>query len=220
MSPPCDPSPKLAAPYLSPDYFAIAAGGPTVYLHRRASLPLPPRPTSTLVNPSPSESTPSPEGAEPSRKYYDLKPRDYDTVNGPPRLTPTEAAPTGPDPGITPATAGPITVENLRAAAVGSQPLLGANAPLNRPNEVHGLLNLNRQREQQAERDKIIISPKRASRRNRDFWLLVACAFGGCIGFTGLVSGFNPAVMLFGLGAGLFLSLALTWIMWFVMDDY
>ena len=172
------------------------------------------------MNPDNPESPPPADPVDPPRKFYGLKSRDFDTVNGPPRPAPTEVVPTGPDPGIAPAPAGPITVQDLRAAAVGSQPLLGSNAPVNRPNEVHGLLNLNRQRAQQVERDKIIIGPQRASRRKRDFWLLVACAFGGCIGFTGLVSGFNPAVMLFGLGAGVFLTVALTWIMWFVMDDY
>ena len=172
------------------------------------------------LNSNSPEPTPPADPVDPPRKFYGLKPRDYDSVNGPPRPPPVDNVPAGPDPGIAPAPAGPITVHDLRAAAAGAQPLLGTNAPVNRPNEVHGLLNLNRQRAQQADRDKIIISPPRASRRKRDYWLLVACAFGGCIGFTGLVSGFSATVMLFGLGAGLFLSLALTWIMWFVMDDY
>ena len=172
------------------------------------------------MNPSPSDSTPDPEGGEPSRKFYGLKPRDYDTVNGPPRAVPSDSVPTGPDPGIAAAASGPITVENLRAAATGSQPLLGSNAPVNRRNEVHGLLNLNRQRAQQAERDKIIISPPRPSRRKRDFWMLVVLVNGGCVGYTGLVTRFDLAVMMFGLGAGLFLTVALTWIMWFVMDNY
>jgi hypothetical protein len=45
-------------------------------------------------------------------------------------------------------------------------------------------------------------------------------ANGGSIGFMGLVTRFDGAAMLGGLGAGLFLTFALTWIMWFVMDNY
>jgi len=127
---------------------------------------------------------------------------------------------TGPDPGIAPAASGlnygresPRRRDRLATA-------LGFNASSIAATKCTACSNLNRQRAQQAERDKIIISPPRPSRRKRDFWMLVVLVNGGCVGFTGLVTHFDLAVMMFGLGAGLFLTVALTWIMWFVMDNY
>lgn len=225
-TPPSCPSRDSAGEHRARD-FSIAAPAASVY-QNNAVLDSPQRPSGGSpsiqsahpLNSTPPDSTPPGDPVDPPRKFYGLKPRDYDTVNGPPRPPPADTLPAGPDPGIAPAAAGPITVQNLRAVAAGSQPLLGVNAPVNRPNDVHGLLNLNRQRDRQAAADVIIISAPRPSRRKRDFWLLVVLINGGCVGFTGLITHFDLAVMMFGLGAGLFLTIALAWIMWFVMDNY
>ncbi|MBC7367225.1 MAG: hypothetical protein H7343_10520 [Undibacterium sp.] len=159
--------------------------------------------------------------ADPPRKFYGLKPRAFDAVNYPAHAPLSDASPTGPDPGIARAAdTAPITVEALNRTAAGEQPALGVNGPVNRANEVHDMLELNRRLARQSGAFELKPLPPRRSRRKRDFWILVALANGGCVGFTGLVTRFNPAVMAFGLGAGLFLTLALTWIMWFVMDDY
>ena len=157
---------------------------------------------------------------DPPRKFYGLKPREFDYVNGPPRTFAPEEVPTEPDPGITSAPAGPITVEALRLVAAGDKPLLGHNQPATRANDVHGLLAANRQRALRSGEFALTPQPKRVSRRKRDYWTLVLISNVGILGFMALLGGFNLLMMLVGLGAGLFLTAALTWIMWFVMDDY
>ena len=87
---------------------------------------------------------------DPPRKFYGLKPRDFEAVNGPPRAPAPGEIPAGPDPGVAAAAAGPIEIHALTAAAAGNQPVLGSNAPVNRPNEVHALLALNLRHDQTA----------------------------------------------------------------------
>ena len=162
----------------------------------------------------------SDELSDPPRKFYGLKAREFDAVNGPPRPPAPDALPAGPDPGITAAASGPITVEALNRAAAGTQPILGPNGPAARPNDVHDLLELNRRKARAAGEFDLNYIPPRASRRKRDYWILVILANGGSIGFMGLITRFDAAAMLGGLAGGLFLTFALTWIMWFVMDNY
>ena len=57
------------------------------------------------------------------------------------------------------------------------------------------------------------------SRRKRDYWFLLVAGNLLVIAMTSL-SGYNPASMIFCLGGLVLVSLGLTWIMWFVMDDY
>jgi len=162
----------------------------------------------------------SDELSDPPRKFYGLKPREFDAVNGPPRPPAADALPSGPDPGIAAAPSGPITVQALNRAAAGTRPALGANGPAARSNEVHDLLEVNRRKARASGEFVLGYIPPRASRRKRDYWILVILANGGSIGFMGLVTRFDAAAMLGGLVGGLFLTAALTWIMWFVMDNY
>jgi hypothetical protein len=157
---------------------------------------------------------------DPPRKFYGLKPRTFEAVNGPQSAAPTDALDSRPDPGIAPAAAGPITVEGLNRAAAGQAPALGVNGPVNHANGVHDILELNRRRAATSGEFTLKEQPPRRSRRKRDYWILVIMANGGSVGFMGLVTRFDGAAMLGGLGAGLFFTFALTWIMWFVMDNY
>ena len=62
------------------------------------------------------------------------------------------------------------------------------------------------------------LPPKRRSRRKRDYWLLLISvnAFFAYFAVTG-----GSVVTLVYSGAGIiFFTLGLTWVMWFVMDDY
>ncbi len=129
--------------------------------------------------------------------------------------------PTGPDPGV--ASAGdthPITVQSLSLAAAGEQPALGVNGPVNRANDVHDILELNRRFAKESGAFELKPLPPRRSRRKRDFWLMVILVNLFCVGFTAAVSRFSPVVMLYGFGCGCFFTAALSWIMWVVMDDY
>jgi hypothetical protein len=157
---------------------------------------------------------------DPPRKFYGLKPRTFDAVNGPPGAAPAEPLAPCPDPGIAPTAAGPITVEALNHAAAGQLPALGINGPVNHANEVHDILELNRRRAAASGEFTLKEQPPRHSRRKRDFWLLVLLANLFCVGFTAAVSRFSPIVMLYGFACGVFMTAALVWIMWFVMDDY
>lgn len=159
--------------------------------------------------------------AEPPRKFYGLKPRAFDAVNDPAPAPLSDPLPAGPDPGVArTADTQPITVQALNLAAAGEQPALGINGPVNRANEVHDLLELNRRLAKQSGAFELKPLPLRRSRRKRDFWLMVILLNLFCVGFTAAVSRFSPVVMLYGFGCGCFFTAALTWIMWVVMDDY
>ena len=162
----------------------------------------------------------SEDPVDPPRKFYSLKPREFDAVNGPSRTASDEASLARPDPGIAPAASGPITVAGLNRIAAGQAPALGNSPPVNHPNDVHGLLELNRRRAEASGEFTLKEPPPRRSRRKRDFWMLVGLANLFCVGFTAAVSGGSPIVMLYGLACGGFMTAALIWIMWFVMDDY
>ena len=64
-----------------------------------------------------------------------------------------------------------------------------------------------------------VIPRRRPSRRKRDYWLLLV---GGNLLVLGAVSVMqrNIVTLAFGFSAMVFCSLALTWIMWVVLDDY
>jgi hypothetical protein len=159
---------------------------------------------------------------DPPRKFYGLKPREFDAVNDPAHLPSTgDTRPTAPDPGIAPAVdAQPITVHALNRAAAGEHAALGVNGPVNRANEVHDLLELNRRRAKASGAFELTPLPPRRSKRKRDFWLMVLVVNIFCVGFTAAVSRFSPIVMLYGFGCGCFFTAALAWIMWVVMDNY
>jgi hypothetical protein len=163
----------------------------------------------------------SDDPADPPRKFYGLKPRAFDAVNHPAPAPRSDALPPSPDPGIAhPDTTRPITVQALNLAAAGENPALGVNSPVNRANEVHNLLELNRRRAKESGAFELKPLPPRRSRRKYDFWLMVILVNLFCVGFTAAVSRFSPIVMTYGLACGVFMTAALVWIMWFVMDDY
>jgi hypothetical protein len=158
---------------------------------------------------------------DPPRKFYGLKPRAFDAVNDPVQAPLSDPLSDGPDPGIAHAAATkPITVQALNLAATSKQPILGANGPVNRANEVHAMLELNRRRARDSGAFALKPLPPRRSRRKRDFWLMVIVVNLFCVGLTAAVSRFSPLVMLYGFSCGCFFSAALGWIMWIVMDDY
>lgn len=163
----------------------------------------------------------SDDPVDPPRKFYGLKPRTFDAVNDPAQTSLSDAPPAGPDPGIAhTADTRPITVQALNLAAAGEQPALGVNGPVNRANEVHDMLELNRRLARQSGAFDLKPLPPRRSRRKRDFWLMVIVVNLFCVGFTAAVSRFSPIVMLYGFACGCFFTGALSWIMWVVMDDY
>ena len=114
----------------------------------------------------------------PPRKVYTLKPKVFDRVNPPSPGETAPAAPTGPDtsvtrPSETSATPPPDVRELARLASARS-PLLSANAPGNRANDVHALLAGNHACAEAAGLNAVALPSGRRSRRRRDFRLLLA----------------------------------------------
>lgn len=158
---------------------------------------------------------------EPPRKFYKLKPTEFERVNSPPAPLPTppESAPPSSMP-PPPSPAERIDVRDLARTAAGSAPLLqGTNAPANRPNDVHAMLRDNLDVANAAGLNDVTPPPKRRSRRLRDYLLLMVPvnAF-----FAWWAFGPNASVMTFvyGISGIVLFSAGLTWAMFFVMDDY
>jgi hypothetical protein len=168
-----------------------------------------------------------PEELDPPRKFYDLKEAQFDDVNarsdhhasidvkdlfkqaaGPG----TPKAPVPESPPESRASPGPA------GASLSGIPLRPKAAD---PSDVHGLLRGNLARANAAGLNELEEKPPRRSRRARDYWFLMIT--GNCVLaalFAGAVVSRNAFLMAFSAaGIGL-ITAGLTWVMWFVMDDY
>ena len=108
----------------------------------------------------------------------------------------------------------------LGAAAEPIAPRLVAPPSTARPpppaaNDVRALLRDNVAREQ----PKDLPPPARSTRRLSDFLLLLVLGYGALAGATYLI-GAEPLTLFFAGGVAFVYTLALTWVMWFVMDRY
>jgi predicted phage tail protein len=84
--------------------------------------------------------------------------------------------------------------------------------------DVYAILQQNRSVERKAGLNEVEIRPVR-SRRKRDYWLLLVPG-NALFGLVGWIARDN-VVVLVSAGAGMVVfSLGLTWVMWFVMNDY
>jgi len=147
----------------------------------------------------PSEPTPP----ETPRREFRFKPTEFERTNRPVDEDDNQPA---------------IDLRTLyRQANAASPPARPAEPPAE--NEVHEILRANLERAKEDGLDELILRPKRLSRRKQDYWLLL---IGGNVLFAGLVllMAKNIVSLVFGGSGMIFYSLALTWIMWFVMDDY
>jgi hypothetical protein len=184
-----------------------------------------------------------PDESDPQRKFYQLKPTDFERVNAP--RPPASDQPTTPDAG--PASARPearIDVRELTRQAMGTAPLLGVNAPVNRANEVHDMLRGNLAVEDAAGLNELSPMPRKRSRRRRDFWVLVIgtnalialvysaqmfmgfqvmCLAAGMPAEFGNLVRFaitNPANYILAVAGMVFFTVAWWWLLYGVMDDY
>lgn len=141
---------------------------------------------------------------DPPRKFYQLKPKEFEAVNPPSNLPPVDSTPT--------------TVRgHLRAANDG--PLPPRSLPVPTENEVHALLRENHARANAAGVNDIAPHAPRRSRRKRDYWLLLL-PMNAFFGFMAFGPYRNPMTLAYGIGGMIVFTLGLTWVMWFVMDDY
>lgn len=98
-------------------------------------------------------------------------------------------------------------------------PPAGKAAPADKPNEVHALLALNARKAEAAGANELPPQPRRPSRRRQDYWISLLGGGGG-IAVAVILAGANPISVLFGFAGIVVLVAALTWVFWFVMDDY
>ena len=91
--------------------------------------------------------------------------------------------------------------------------------PTPAPTDVYQVLQDNLARENAVGLNVVKPVPPRRSRRKRDFWLVLIggnLAIMASVGFTSI----NVMTVICGFAGVILLSSGLTWIMWFVMDDY
>lgn len=162
-----------------------------------------------------------PDEPTPPRKFYGFKPREFEVANPESQRPPTPADLTAdgtpnqpaPDPGIVPVSTGRIDIHELHRAATRGQPPLSPPKAPSPANEIHDVLRDNLTRANAAGLNDISERPRRPSRRKRDYWLAIA--------FGNLVLIVATAIMpIYGIAGIIIFNTGLTWIMWFVMDDY
>ena len=88
-----------------------------------------------------------------------------------------------------------------------------SRAPANRANDVHALLQQNLAHANAAGLNELAAKPKRRSKRKRDYFLSLIVGNAVLLGATAI----QP---IFGAAGLIIFNIGLTWIMWFVMDDY
>ena len=84
--------------------------------------------------------------------------------------------------------------------------------------DVYKILQHNRAVEQQAGLNEVKIRPVK-SRRKRDYWLTLLLG-NLLLGIVGLLGIGNVFVMVSAFAGIIIFSLGVTWVMWFVMEDY
>lgn len=121
----------------------------------------------------------------------------------------------------TDAAGNPIHVGDLLESAVrpprppAATPPATPRTPSPDANDVYAMLRDGRTRDPGPE----MPPPPRSTRRRNDFLVLLGLGYAVIAGAVFLI-GPNPLVLLFAAGAAGTYTLALTWIMWFVMDHY
>ncbi|MEO6874681.1 MAG: hypothetical protein ABI222_07655 [Opitutaceae bacterium] len=154
-----------------------------------------------LVIPSEAELPREPEATP---RTFRFKPTEFERANTPSDNTPGNT---------------PIDVkQHFRRAAAPKSPAAGLTQA-KAENEVHAMLRANLAKAEAKGLNAVRAQPRRTSRRTRDYWLLL---IGGNLLVIGLlcVMSKNVMTLAFGFSAMVFCSLALTWIMWGVLDDY
>ncbi len=143
-----------------------------------------------------------PDEADPPRKNYGFKEREFKRDNAPGG----GANPTAKELAIL---AGPVAQHGK--AALGS-------AKKDDPNDVYAVLEANRAVEKKSGLNEVEIREIK-SRRKRDYLILM---IGGNLAILGGVAlgGFNIVSVIFGLAGLIMFTLSLTWIMWQVMNKY
>ena len=167
------------------------------------------------------------EEPDPPRKHYGFKEREFKRDNH--RASSAPPMPTAKDLAKM-ADASPSEVGGASrpdGLAAGGRQMSGHKAPPTPnkssrvdPNDVRAVLAANREVEKQFGGDVIGIN-KVSSRRKRDYWLVfltLEIIFGGIVAVG--IKQPNPFFLVFGLTGMVVFGIAITWIMWQLLDRY
>jgi hypothetical protein len=150
---------------------------------------------------------------DPPRKFYQLKPREFEVVNVPSSgLAPGQQLRSSPPPQK-------IEVRDLYQQAGTPGPVLAVGEKVAAKNEVHVLLHDNLTRANAAGVNELTYKPKRRSKRTRDYFLVVI-PLDVFFGYAAFGHYSNVAMMAYGVAGIIITTLGLGWVMFFVMDDY
>lgn len=149
---------------------------------------------------------------DPPRKHYKFKPKEFENVNGVRREQPLDHAQPAPDPGIVETDKARIDLRDILKAA-NAVPTTSLPKPATRSNEIHAVLRDNLAHANAAGLNRVDPTPRRASRRKRDYW--ISLLIGNLV-----LAGCTVIMPIYGAAGLIIFNVGLTWIMWFVMDDY
>jgi hypothetical protein len=142
--------------------------------------------------------------SDPPRKFYALKPREFEVVNQPKSTPSPDSAPTD-------------VQGHLRAA--NAHGILHVTPKSSETSDVHAMLRDNLERENAAGLNDVTLPPKKRSRRKRDYWLMLL-PVNAFFAWRAFGPGASVVTLVYGIGGMAFFTAALTWVMWFVLDDY
>lgn len=145
------------------------------------------------------------DDSDPPRKFYRLKPKDFEMVNEPTSAAPADSSPTH-------------VRGHLRAAF--SPPSSSAITPQPQANDVHALLRDNVARANAAGLNELTAVRARRSRRKRDYWRLMALGTIILGGIAALTGPRMPIPFTYAIAGLVLFNLGLWWIMWHVTEDY
>lgn len=141
------------------------------------------------------------------RREFKLRPKEFDALNQPARSAPADGAPTD-------------VHGHLRAAQRGTPTRPPHLSGLPKPkNDVQKLMSEHAARFRGVRLDEVDLRPRRRSKRKQDYWI-VLIPVNAVLALIAFGPWGNPMTLAFGLGAMIIFTLGLTWVMWFIMDDY
>lgn len=151
---------------------------------------------------------------DPPRKFYQLKPRDFEVVNAPlTDLASGHPPPAGPSPQS-------IELRDLyQQSQTPGRVLAAAGEKVPVKNDVHILLHDNLTRANSAGLNELAYKPQRRSKRRRDYFLVVI-PLDVFFAYAAFGPYSNVAMMAYGVAGIIITTLGLGWVMFFVMDDY
>jgi hypothetical protein len=157
------------------------------------------------------------DDSDPPRVYYQLKPREFERVNAP-AVSPAPADPSAAVvPGLDPSAK--IEVRDLLAQAAVPGPVLTQGEKVGVANEIHGILKENLNHANAAGFYELAPKPKRRSRRTRDYFLVIV-PLNAFFAFAAFGPYANAVSFVYGIAGMIFSTVGITWVMFFVMDDY